>query len=99
MISVQDISRFTLQQVVCGLEKENAILISKSTNGLSWILYFLRYWILQRKLMMFDWEYLSIKERKALEYIKEYHDWVWVLLPNKIIEKIWSETDDIISLY
>ena len=96
---MQDIYRFTLQQAVNGLEKENAILISKSIDGLKWILYFLRYWILQRKLMMFNWEYLAIKEREAFEYIKENQDWIWILLPNKIIEKVWYETDKIILLY
>jgi hypothetical protein len=99
MVSIGDIGRFTLQQAVCGLEKENAILISKSTDGLSWILFFLRHWILQRNLMMFDWEYLAIKERKAFEYMKENQDWLWILIPNKIIEKVWSQFDDLISVY
>jgi hypothetical protein len=99
MVSIQDMGRFTLQSVVCGLGKENAVLISKSTHGLSWILHFLQSWTIQKNIMMFDWEYLAIKERGALEYIKENQDCIWILLPNKLIEKVWSETDDLISLY
>jgi hypothetical protein len=96
---MKDIYAFVSQQVFCGLVKENAQLISRSTHGFSFILRFLDQWILQRKLMFFDWEYLAIKEHRALEYIKENEDWLWLLLPNKIIEKTWSDADDIISIY
>ena len=96
---MSNISSLVYQQIFCGLCKENALLISRSTHGLEWILNFLNQWILQRRLMLFDWEYLAIREKKALEQIKENEDWMWILLPNKIIEKTWNQMDEIISVY
>jgi hypothetical protein len=96
---MENIANLVVHQAIHGLFKENALLISKSTNGLPWILKFLNYWILQQRLWMFDWEYLAIKERDAFEYTKEKEEWLWLLLPNKIIEKTWNQMDEIISVY
>ena len=93
-----DISGLVFQQVVGGLFKENATFISRSFQGLPYILEFLSCWILQKRLWMFDWEYLAIKERKAFEYTKEKEEWLWMLLPNKRIEKVWNEIDDIVYI-
>jgi hypothetical protein len=96
---MSNLTSLVYQQIFCGLCKENAILISRSRHGLRWILKYLNCWILQRRLMMFDWEYLAIKEKRALEFIKDYHDWLWLLLPAKIIEKTWNEMDEILYEY
>jgi hypothetical protein len=90
---IYSLQKLSIDQALNGLTQENANIISKSPNGITWILELLPYWEKQKTLFFFDWEFLAQYERNFLEWIKENQKYRWIRIPNEIIEKVWFRFD------
>jgi hypothetical protein len=91
--NMNNLINLSLNQALNSLTQENANIISKSRNGITWILELLTYWEKQGTLFFFDWEFLAQTERTFLEWMKENQKYKWNRIPNHIIENVWLQTD------
>lgn len=91
--TMNNLVNLSINQALNGLTQESASIISKSPNGITWILELLKYWEEQHSLLFFDWEFLAVSERTFLEWMKENQSYRWSRIPNQIIERVWNQYD------